>query len=111
MYEAGRVMFDDAAQAVARIPDTVCWDWMHNLLASGGTCQYEISAFIRRMIRLRVRGLLAFTLQDLDDFSGSITWKRVLLNYRRHSSQPAWLTNLASTSKCLQEKCFQQFLY
>ena len=35
---------------VAEFPRGLLWDWMHNVVASGGIAQYEVGQFIRRLI-------------------------------------------------------------
>ena len=51
---AGMVYNSDAllwpnARFAAKLPLTTFWDWMHNLVASGGVAQYEVNQFLRRL--------------------------------------------------------------
>ncbi len=39
-------------RAVAALPDSVYWDWMHCIVASGGVAQHEVNQFLLRLARL-----------------------------------------------------------
>ena len=47
--------------ATSDLPHCICWDWMHNGVASSGVAQYEVSQLIRRLARL-------VPLQTFDEF-------------------------------------------
>ena len=65
-YDKHAVAFCPAAAKIAKTPDSIFPDSMHNLLASGGILQYELNQLTRRIIRL------GYSRQDLDRFAGII---------------------------------------
>jgi hypothetical protein len=55
--------WDSYAFSLCPFPSMVIWDWMHNAIASGGVCQYQINFVICHMVSSK-----RFTLADFDQF-------------------------------------------
>ena len=51
-YDKHAVAFCPATSRVARIPESIYPDNMHNMLASGGVMQYELNQLIRRILAI-----------------------------------------------------------
>jgi len=47
-YDPSALLWTSARYA-AKLPSTTYWDWMHNLVASGGVAQYKVNQFLRRV--------------------------------------------------------------
>jgi len=69
-YEPGGMAFDREGLSIARLPETVYWDWQHSLVASGGVAQYQLNQFVRK---LTASGI---SCADLDAFAKTIRWPR-----------------------------------
>ena len=65
VYEPSGLPFGSMS-SVARIPETRYCNWMHNLCASGGMCQYQVNQFC---LALEGEG---FSLAHLDEFQQAI---------------------------------------
>ena len=66
-YEANGAMFDSEVRNLLRFPETVFWDWQHNLLSSSGVAQYICNDVCRQIV-----GAGVASLSDLDEFASTI---------------------------------------
>ena len=69
-YEPGGLAFDREGLSIARLPETVYWDWQHSLVASGGVAQYQLNQFVRKLIASGI------SRADLDAFAKTVKWPR-----------------------------------
>ena len=67
VYIPEAIIFDAYTRSVVRFPDTVFWDWMHCLVASGGVAQYQCNEFC---LRLKADGI---SLKNIDEFANKVT--------------------------------------
>jgi len=74
-YNPHAILFHPRCRALAKFPDSVFWDWMHCLVASGGVAQYQCN---RLLLVFRGGGL---PLKDVDQFARQVsvprTWQRL----------------------------------
>ena len=66
-YEANGAMFDCEVRKLLRFPETVFWDWQHNLLSSSGVAQYICNEICRQIVLADVASL-----SELDEFASTI---------------------------------------
>ena len=67
VYSEHAFVFDDYCQSIARFPDTIFWDWMHCLVASGGIAQYQLNQLVLECKRAGV------AIADLDAFCKNVS--------------------------------------
>jgi hypothetical protein len=61
-YSDHGLLFDDHCRRVSNLQETMFWDWMHCIVASGGIGQYEVNQFVLKIVQSGV------TLENLDTF-------------------------------------------
>jgi hypothetical protein len=61
------LIFDDYCRGVARFPETIFWDWMHCLEASGGIAQYQLNQIV---LHLKRSGI---SLAEIDAFCSKVS--------------------------------------
>ena len=66
------ILFDEHCRNIARFPDSIYWDWMHCLLASGGVAQYECNQLLLALVGAGV------TLQQADQFCSTVSTPKSL---------------------------------
>ena len=67
VYEPAAILFDEHCRSVARFPDTIYWDWMHCLLASGGIAQYQVNLVVLEI------GKAGVSLASIDEFCSNVS--------------------------------------
>ena len=67
VYDPGAILWDDHCRVTVKFPDSIFWDWMHCLLASGGVAQYEVNQLLRTLVRSGV------SLAQIDGFCSNVT--------------------------------------
>ena len=80
-YIPQAIIFDPYTRSVVRFPDTVFWDWMHCLVASGGVAQFQVNEFL---LRLKADGI---SLKNVDDFADKVIvppcWQKLTKTFFR----------------------------
>lgn len=66
VFDTGALIFDEYTRSLTRMPDTIFWDWMHCLLASGGVGQYEVNQVVREIVKEGI------AVSQLDEFCSSV---------------------------------------
>ena len=66
-YSPIGVLQDKRIRAIARIPESVYYDWQHCLVASGGVYQYQANLFIIALLRNS-----SVALEIIDEFAATI---------------------------------------
>lgn len=66
VYTAEAMLFDEHCRKVVRFPETIYWDWMHCLVASGGVAQYQCNGFL---LALKASGI---ALASVDEFCNTV---------------------------------------
>ena len=61
--------------AMANLPDSVFWDWMHTLVSSGGIAQYELNQYLLRISKLKKEKKVKLSDIELYD-KKMITWPK-----------------------------------
>ena len=51
-FNENSLLMSDMA-AMANLPDSTFWDWMHCIVASGGVGQHELNQFLRRVEKIK----------------------------------------------------------
>ena len=51
-YNPRGVLWDKRIREIARMPDTQVYDSQHSLFSSGGVFQYQVNAFVLKLLRL-----------------------------------------------------------
>ena len=65
-YSPEGLLWDRQMREIARVPECVYWDWMHNMVASGGYAQLQINELCRNIIAN------GFSLVQLDAFAATV---------------------------------------
>jgi hypothetical protein len=66
VYDSRALLWDPWANRVTRLPDSLYWDWMHCLVASGGIAQYQVNQLLRALCTIGIG------LKDVDAFFSQI---------------------------------------
>ena len=69
-YDTNSILWDQDIMELTSPASGIYWDWMHNLVASGGVFQYEANAFL---IAVKDTGI---SLSDVDEIAQTIIWPR-----------------------------------
>jgi len=91
-YQETGVLWDDHLAAFANRVDNTFWDWMHILVASGGTLQYECNELLRALSGVGV------SLLDLDTLSRRSLGQKGAACSPRRSFQSVTCRNPGPTS-------------
>ena len=68
--DTNSILWDDDLMEIANPASGIYWDWMRNMLASGGVFQYEANQFV---LAVKDAGI---QLDDIDKFASTIHWPR-----------------------------------